>query len=113
MNADADSSKGKCKAKERVGLLCAEDGDAPLTMQVRLAGGGYDKSRGRVEVRVGDGGQWGTVCDDSWGRAESATVCRMLGWEGEGAESTLDFGPGSGLSMLVCKVGDIVIEVRI
>ena len=45
-------------------------------IQIRLAGG-LNMFSGRVEIQVYN--QWGTICDDSFNRAEANVVCRMLG----------------------------------
>ena len=48
------------------------------TGDVRLMDGDSDLE-GRVEVCIN--GQWGVVCDRSWGRADAAVVCRQLGYD--------------------------------
>lgn len=48
-----------------------------------MADGGSNFS-GRVEICIQQ--QWGTICDDNWGVAESAVVCRQLGLSSEGMQ---------------------------
>ncbi len=48
---------------------------------IRLADGN-SPFEGRVEVCYD--GVWGTVCDDHWGDAEVAVVCRQLGYSSSG-----------------------------
>ncbi|XP_053387248.1 deleted in malignant brain tumors 1 protein-like [Mercenaria mercenaria] len=54
--------------------------------------------QGRVEVKVG--GEWGTVCEDGFGRTDALVVCRMLGFNISYSNvlylGTAYFGPGSG-----------------
>ena len=50
--------------------------DPPL-VSLRLVNGNDDKS-GRVEIY--HEGQWGTVCDDNFGREEAQVICKRLGY---------------------------------
>lgn len=63
--------------------------------EIRLVDGSSNSS-GRVEVFIS--GEWGTVCDDSWGLSDAKVVCRQLGHETAitGAGNAI-FGQGSGL----------------
>jgi len=47
-------------------------------IEVRLEGSLYAHA-GRVEVRMGSDGEWGTVCDDSFDHNAASVVCDMLG----------------------------------
>ncbi|XP_053387247.1 uncharacterized protein LOC123541978 [Mercenaria mercenaria] len=54
--------------------------------------------QGRVEIEVG--GEWGTVCEDSFGPTDALVVCRMLGFNISYSNvlyyGRAYFGPGSG-----------------
>lgn len=49
--------------------------------EIRLEGGNSSEE-GRVEVCIG--GDWGTVCDDSWSTEEANVVCSQLGFSNLG-----------------------------
>lgn len=61
---------------------------------LRLVGGDL-VNEGRVEVY--HGGQWGTVCDDSWNIVDADVVCRQLGFaSAEQIFYRAKYGEGSG-----------------
>lgn len=55
-------------------------------------------NEGRVEVRAGCNGEWGTVCDDLWDTRDAQVACRQLGYPTDGAiaYSNARFGVGTG-----------------
>lgn len=104
-----DDQNGKSTMKKDQLVEKAENGMEKIleerqqvTYELRLAGGN-DRYEGRVEV--GRAGSWGTVCDDGWGQAEAAVVCRQLGFSGGTAFTNAAFGQGTGdivLDDVVC-----------
>ncbi|NP_999762.1 scavenger receptor cysteine-rich protein type 12 precursor [Strongylocentrotus purpuratus] len=80
-----------CAHAEDAGVVCIAS-DGPLN--IRLAGG-RSGMEGRVEISLG--GDWGTVCDDSWGIEDAHVVCRQLGFgPALSAVTAASFGQGSG-----------------
>ncbi|PIK38168.1 putative deleted in malignant brain tumors 1 protein-like, partial [Apostichopus japonicus] len=61
---------------------------------VRLVGGVRDQE-GRIEIYLN--GQWGTICDDYWGKEDADVACRQLGYpSAEAATSSASYGQGTG-----------------
>ena len=56
---------------------CTTNGDLRL---VRGTYYSYSEYEGRLEVCYN--GQWGTICDDSWGSTDAGVACRQLGYSG-------------------------------
>ena len=67
------------------------------TPRIRLRGGRQSGSsyNGRVEVRQLHG-NWGTVCDDSFGNDDALVICKMLGYRKGTARVSAYFGAGTG-----------------
>ena len=81
-----------------------------ITGLIRLVDG--EKSvnfySGRVEIQVG--GEWGTVCGDTWTENEADVVCHQLGYEySRSADTRAYYGPGKGriwLRNVTCDGGE-------
>ena len=59
---------------------------------VRLTGGSEPR-RGILEIFVN--GQWGTVCDDSFGKIEADAACKQLGYGNSDSYSSRQSGTSS------------------
>ncbi|CAC5369481.1 DMBT1 [Mytilus coruscus] len=68
-----------CKFRGWGSSSCNHRKDVVVQCQTRVRlVDGPTPSRGRVEVMYR--GEWGTICDDSFGQEEATVVCRMLGY---------------------------------
>ena len=75
----SESSLASCPMSVTVDSGCGHDNDAGVSCErlLRLVDGSI-ASEGRLEVY--HDGEWGSVCDDSFGATEAAVVCRELGY---------------------------------
>ncbi|XP_052086518.1 scavenger receptor cysteine-rich type 1 protein M130-like [Mytilus californianus] len=86
-----------CKFRGWGSSSCNHRKDVVVQCQTRVRlVDGPTPSRGRVEVMYR--GEWGTICDDSFGQEEAAVVCRMLGYHNSSPTvySQAHFGQRSG-----------------
>ncbi len=63
-------------------------------VMVRLVGSS-NSNEGRVEIS--NGGEWGTICDDLWEKADADVICRQLGYANGAVRQSMsaEFGQGS------------------
>ncbi|CAH1252500.1 CD163 [Branchiostoma lanceolatum] len=91
------------------GTSCVTSCDPQLAKQavIRLVGG-TTVFEGRVEVKYG--GEWGTVCDDSWDIRDADVVCRELGFgRALSAVRSAGYGAGTGqiwMDNVSCRGGE-------
>ena len=71
---------------------------SPPPAPIRLVNG-PTPNEGRLEVQFG--GNWGTVCDDSWTIENTQVACRQLGYSGAVSfRKKAFYGPGTGTILM-------------
>ncbi|ELU06825.1 hypothetical protein CAPTEDRAFT_81691, partial [Capitella teleta] len=71
---------------------------------------GNDEHEGRVEIF--HNGQWGTICDDSFGHEAASVVCRSLGYsDGQYYKGYIGSGRGNiWLDDISCSGNEVSID---
>ncbi|XP_062591116.1 uncharacterized protein LOC134252644 [Saccostrea cucullata] len=102
-------SRSSCDHSDDSGVVCV---NASSIIRLR---DGTDRTNGRLEIKLDDGGSWGTVCDDGFGESDARVACRQLGLPTRSvqAKTSAYYGSGSGpilLSNLGCKGDEPAIQ---
>ncbi|KXJ07932.1 Scavenger receptor cysteine-rich type 1 protein M130 [Exaiptasia diaphana] len=77
-----------CSHSQDVGIVCTT-GTAPL----RLLGKTSSPSLVQGILQIYHNGQWGTICNDTWGSNETNVACKVLGYERAVRSRHLGQGP--------------------